>query len=391
MYKRVFLIVMDSFGCGELPDADRFGDKGSNTLKSCLTSSKFYAPNLTNLGLQNIDDIDCGTKVESTVGSYGKIKESSSGKDTTTGHWEIAGLVSHSPMPTFPNGFPKELMDKMVSAWGRDYVCNKPYSGTDLLVDYGREHEETGKLMVYTSADSVFQIAAHENVVPLADLYRYCEQARELLTGEYAVGRVIARPFVGEYPNYTRTPNRHDYSLQPFKPTMLNLLQKANKKVISVGKIADIFDGYGVDEGHRIVDNHNGMEVTKELLKEDFEGLCFVNLVDFDAKYGHRNNIDGYAQAVTEFDVQLGEFMSAMGDEDLLIITADHGCDPATESTDHSREYVPVLVYGKGVKQNNNLGTKVCFGSIAKTILENFGIDPEHLDGTSFYKEIVEE
>lgn len=390
MFKRVFLIVMDSFGCGEAPDAEKFGDKGSNTLKSCLASTKFNAPNLTNIGLQNIDGINCGTKLNTTIGSFGKIQEASSGKDTTTGHWEMAGLISTSPMPTFPNGFPQELLDKMVEVWGRGYLCNKPYSGTELLVDYGKEHVETGKLLVYTSADSVFQIAAHEDVVPLQDLYKYCEQARKLLTGEYAVGRVIARPFVGEYPNYVRTSNRHDYSLQPFKPTMLNLLQKANKKVISVGKIADIFANYGVDEGHRIVDNNNGMEVTKELLNSDFEGLCFVNLVDFDAKYGHRNDIDGYANAVTEFDVKLGEFMQQLKEDDLLIITADHGCDPATASTDHSREYVPVLCYGKHVKQNNNLGTKYCFGSIAKTILENFGINPEHLEGTSFLKEIME-
>ena len=390
MFKRVFLIVMDSFGCGEMPDAEKFGDKGSNTLKSCLSSKEFYAPNLTKLGLQNIDGINCGEKVESTIGSYGKLEEASNGKDTTTGHWEMAGLVSTTPMHTFPDGFPDEIMDKITAAWGRGYLCNKPYSGTELLLDYGREHLETGKLMVYTSADSVFQIAAHEELVPLADLYKYCEQARELLTGDYQVGRVIARPFVGEYPNYVRTSNRHDYSVSPPAPTMLNLLQDAGLKVISVGKIEDIFAGYGVDEGHRIADNNEGMEVSKSLLNEDFEGLCFINLVDFDAKYGHRNNIDGYATAVTEFDVKLGEFMAGLRDDDLLIVTADHGCDPATPSTDHSREYVPVLCYGKSVKQNNNLGTKFCFGSIGKTILENFNVESKHLEGTSFLSEIVE-
>lgn len=389
MFNRVFLIVMDSFGCGEMPDAEKFNDKGSNTLKSCMTSAEFSAPNLTNLGLQNIDNIDCGEKIPTTIGSYGKLEEASNGKDTTTGHWEMAGLVSTTPMHTFPDGFPDEIMDKITAVWGRGYLCNKPYSGTELLMDYGREHVETGKLMVYTSADSVFQIAAHEDIVPLEDLYKYCKQARELLVGEYQVGRVIARPFVGEYPNYVRTANRHDYSVTPPEPTMLNLLQEAGLKVISVGKIEDIFAHYGIDEGHRIADNHEGMEVATSLLKEDFKGLCFVNLVDFDAKYGHRNNIDGYAKAVSEFDIQLGEFMKNMRDDDLLIVTADHGCDPATPSTDHSREYVPVLCYGKQVKQNNNLGTRFCFGSIGKTILENFEVDSKHLHGTSFLKDIV--
>lgn len=390
MFKRVFLIVMDSFGCGEAPDADRFDDQGSNTLKACMTSDKFYAPNLTKLGLQNIDGINCGKKIDSPIASFGKMQEMSNGKDTTTGHWEMAGIVSTIPMHTFPNGFPKELMDQMEKVWGKGYLCNKPYSGTELLVDYGREHVKTGKLLVYTSADSVFQIAAHEDVVPLEDLYKYCEQARELLVGDYAVGRVIARPFVGEYPNYVRTPNRHDYSVTPPQKTMLNLLQEANKKVISVGKIADIFANYGVDEGHRTTDNSNGMDVTIELAKTDFEGLCFVNLVDFDAKFGHRNDVEGYANAVTEFDKKLGEFMEVMRDDDLLIITADHGCDPSTPSTDHSREFVPLLCYGKHVKKNNNLGIKVCFGSLGKTILENFSVDSSILKGESFYNEIVE-
>ena len=389
MIKRVFLIVMDSFGCGEMPDADRFHDEGSNTLRSCTTSKYFNAPNLTKLGIFNIDNVGCGEKYPTPIGTFAKMKEMSSGKDTTTGHWEMAGIVSNEPMPTFPNGFPKELMDKMVAVWGRDYICNKVYSGTELLLDYGREHVETGKLMVYTSADSVFQIAAHEDVVPLEDLYKYCKQARELLTGKYAVGRVIARPFVGEYPNYTRTANRHDYSLLPPRPTLLNVLQENNKKVISVGKIADIFANYGIDEGHRIVDNNNGMDVAMDIQKTDFEGLCFVNLVDFDAKFGHRNDIDGYAKAVTEFDIKLGQFMENMGEEDLLIVTADHGCDPATPSTDHSREYVPMLCYGKDVKGDNNLGTLTGFGSIARTILDVFDIKDDTLIGTSFYQNLI--
>lgn len=380
---------MDSFGCGEAPDAYKFNDEGSNTLKACTTSKYFNAPNLTKLGLFNIDNVGCGKKQAHVVASFGKMQEASSGKDTTTGHWEMAGVISSKPMPTFPNGFPKELMDKMEKAWGRGYLCNKVYSGTELLMDYGREHVKTGKLMVYTSADSVFQIAAHEDVVPLEDLYKYCKQARELLTDKYAVGRVIARPFVGEYPNYTRTSNRHDYSLLPPHPTMLNALQDAKKAVISVGKIEDIFAGYGIDEGHRITDNNNGMDVSIALLNKDFEGLCFVNLVDFDSKYGHRNDIDGYAKAVTEFDEKLGVFLNKMRDDDLLIITADHGCDPSTASTDHSREYVPLLIYGKDVKENNNLGTLQCFGSIGKTICEIFNVDSKHVSGTSFLNQIL--
>ncbi len=391
MIKRVFLIVMDSFGCGEAPDAYKFNDEGSNTLRACTTSKLFNAPNLTKLGIFNIDGVGCGKKIDQTIGSYCKMQEVSCGKDTTTGHWEMAGIVSTKPMPTFPNGFPKEIMDKIVKAWGRDYMVNKVYSGTDLLLDYGQEHVKTGKLMVYTSADSVFQIAAHEDVVPLDELYRYCKIARELLSGEYAVGRVIARPFVGTYPNYVRTPHRHDFSLLPPKPTMLNALQNAGKKVISVGKIADIFANYGIDEGHSITDNNNGMDVTLEIQKQDFTGLCFVNLVDFDSKYGHRNNIDGYASAVTEFDKKLGLFMENMRDDDVLIVTADHGCDPSTESTDHSREYVPMLAYGKKIKENNNLGIKQCFGSIGKTILDMFLVKSENLEGTSFYNEIIKE
>ena len=385
MYKRVFLIIMDSFGCGELPDSDKFGDEGSNTLKSCYLTGKLNAPNLTKLGLFNIDGVDFGPKQDSPMGVYCRIQEKSAGKDTTTGHWEIAGLVSEHSMPTFPDGFPKELMDKMEKAWGRGYLVNKPYSGTELLVDYGREHLKTGKLLVYTSADSVFQIAAHEELIPVQELYKYCEQARELLTGDYAVGRVIARPFVGEYPDFVRTSNRHDYSLKPPKKTMLNYLQESGKKVISVGKISDIFAGYGVDEGHRTVSNQNGMEITIDLLKQDFEGLCFVNLVDFDAKFGHRNNADGYADAVTEFDVQLGEFLANMRDDDLVIISADHGCDPITPSTDHSREFVPMLAYAKNLRSNVNMGTVLGFDSIARTILDNFGVEAKDVKGTKLF------
>lgn len=389
MFKRIFLIIMDSFGCGEAPDAEQFGDKGSNTLKTCYESKKFKAPNLKKLGLLNIDNIGIDDKEKSVLGSFAKLEEKSAGKDTTTGHWEIAGLVSNKTMPTFPNGFPKEILSKITKIWGRGYLVNKPYSGTEVLLDYGREHIETGKLIVYTSADSVFQIAAHEDYVPLEDLYKYCKEARELLTGKYAVGRVIARPFVGEYPNYERTPNRHDYSLLPPKKTMLNILKENGKDVIAVGKISDIFAGSGIGESHTIVSNADGMEKTIKLQKKDFEGLCFVNLVDFDSKYGHRNDIDGYAQAVTDFDKQLGKFLKGMRDDDLLIISADHGCDPKTKSTDHSREFVPMLTVGKGVRENNNLGTIKGFDAIAKTILENFDIKSKEISGTSFLKEIL--
>ena len=389
MFKRIFLIIMDSFGCGEAPDAEQFGDKGSNTLKTCYESKKFKAPNLKKLGLLNIDNIGIDDKEKSVLGSFAKLEEKSAGKDTTTGHWEIAGLVSNKTMPTFPNGFPKEILSKITKIWGRGYLVNKPYSGTEVLLDYGREHIETGKLIVYTSADSVFQIAAHEDYVPLEDLYKYCKEARELLTGKYAVGRVIARPFVGEYPNYERTPNRHDYSLLPPKKTMLNILKENGKDVIAVGKISDIFAGSGIGESHTIVSNADGMEKTINLQKKDFEGLCFVNLVDFDSKYGHRNDIDGYAQAVTDFDKQLGKFLKGMRDDDLLIISADHGCDPKTKSTDHSREFVPMLAVGKGVRENNNLGTIKGFDAIAKTILENFDIKSKEISGTSFLKDIL--
>ena len=388
MYKRIFLIIMDSFGCGEAPDAEKFGDKGSNTLKSCYESKKFKAPNLKKLGLLNIDNIGINEKFNNPIASFGKLQEKSAGKDTTTGHWEIAGLVSNKTMPTFPNGFPESLMKKICSKWGRGYLVNKPYSGTDVLLDYGREHIETGKLIVYTSADSVFQIAAHEDFVPLEDLYKYCKDARELLTGKYAVGRVIARPFVGEYPNFERTPNRHDFSVLPPKKTMLNILQENGKQVIGVGKISDIFAGSGIDESHKIVSNFDGMEKTIALQDKNFEGLCFVNLVDFDSKYGHRNDVDGYASAVTQFDVQLGKFIKNMRKDDLLIISADHGCDPNTESTDHSREFVPVIIYGENVKQNNNLNTIVGFDAIAKTILENFKINSKEISGTSFLDKI---
>lgn len=386
MIKRVFLIVIDSLGIGELPDAAAYGDEGSNTLVAIAKSEKFFAPNLTSLGLFNIVGLEGERSVESPLGSFARLAEKSKGKDTTTGHWEIAGCISEQAMPTYPEGFPDEITEEFERRTGRKAICNKPYSGTEVIKDYGEEHTRTGDLIVYTSADSVFQVAAHVDVVPLDSLYAYCRIAREILTGKHAVGRVIARPFAGEYP-FVRTTGRHDYSLQPHKTTMLDILQKNNYETISVGKINDIFAGRGISEGHPIRNNDHGMEVTITLQNRDFTGLCFVNLVDFDMVYGHRNDIDGYANAATEFDVHLGEFIAKMKDKDVLIITADHGCDPSTPSTDHSREYVPMLICGKDIKSGVNLGIRDSYSDIAATILDMFNL-PKETEGISFFKEI---
>jgi len=380
--KRVFLIVLDSFGVGEAPDSKDFGDEGSDTLRAISQSKEFDAKTLRSMGLFNIDGIMYENGVTEPTAAFGKATEVSRGKDTTIGHWEIAGLISETPFPTYPNGFPAEIIEEFSKRTGRDVLCNKPYSGTEVIKVYGEEHLQTGALIVYTSADSVFQIAAHEDVVSVEELYKYCEIAREILVGDNAVARVIARPFVGKYPDFTRTSNRHDFSLVPPKDTMLNLLEKAGFDVISVGKINDIFAGSGITESTRTVNNANGMEVTDKIFEKDFKGLCFVNLVDFDMVYGHRNDVDGYAKAMTEFDKWLGEFIKKLNDDELLIITADHGCDPSTESTDHSREYVPVLMYGKNV-QPRNLGIRKTYADIAKTVLDNFEVEND-LPGESF-------
>ncbi len=387
MSKRVFLIVLDSLGIGELPDAKAFGDEGSNTLKSISKSQYFNCPNLINLGLFNIEGDFKG--VLSPIGAFGKLKERSNGKDTTVGHWEIAGVISNSPLPTYPNGFPSEVISEFEKLTGKKVLCNKPYSGTEVIKDYGKEHIKTGNLIVYTSADSVFQIAAHEDVVPINELYRYCEIARELLTGKNGVGRVIARPFTGEYP-FVRTANRHDYSIAPPKKTMLDVLKENNYSVIAVGKINDIFASNGITESYKTVDNLDGINKTIEFLRKDFNGLCFVNLVDFDAKYGHRNDVDGYAKALTEFDEKLPQIMLGLNDDDILIITADHGCDPLTESTDHSREYVPILIYGKNITKGVNLKVRETYADISKTVLDYFNISSDGLDGESFLSEIIQ-
>ena len=321
------------------------------------------------------------------LGAVARMKEASKGKDTTIGHWEIAGIESEQPLPTFPNGFPEELIRAFEERTGRKAICNLPYSGTEVIKDYGIESVETGALIVYTSADSVFQIAAHEDVVPVEELYRYCEIARELCTGKFGVGRVIARPFEGEHP-YKRTSRRHDYSLEPPKKTMLNFIAEQDKEVRGIGKINDIFAGSGITKTVRTANNAEGIDRTLEWMKEEFEGLCFTNLVDFDMVYGHRNDVDGYAKALTYFDERLPELVSALKEDDLLIITADHGCDPVTPSTDHSREYVGLVVIGKKVKAGVNLGTRESFADTGATILEYLGVKGE-ISGTSYLKEIL--
>lgn len=386
--KRVFLIVLDSFGVGELPDAAKYGDCGSDTFGAVSRSEYLDVPNMRSLGLFNIDGISPKGAVESPRGAFGRAAERSAGKDTTTGHWEIAGVVSEKPMPTFPDGFPQYAIDEFSRLTGRGVLCNKPYSGTQVILDYGRQHMETGDLIVYTSADSVFQIAAHEDIVPLEELYGICRTARGMLKDELAVGRVIARPFKGEYPNFYRTSGRHDFSLEPTGETMLDRLKASGFDVISVGKINDIFASRGVTD-HRGINKNNadGMEKTLELQKEDFNGLCFVNLVDFDMLFGHRNDVDGYAKALTEFDGYLGRFLENMRIDDVLIITADHGCDPSTPSTDHSREYIPIIVCGDKIKAGVNIGTRPTFADISASVLDCFGL-PALQSGESFLREV---
>ncbi len=375
--KRVFLIVLDSVGIGAMPDAPAFGDMGCNTLRSCSGSSAFHMPNMEKLGLFHIDGIDWKETKEKPLALHARMTESSMGKDTTIGHWEIAGIISENPLPVYPNGFPEEVLAPFRKMTGRDVLCNAPYSGTEVIKEFGEEHMKTGALIVYTSADSVFQIAAHEDVVPVETLYQYCEMARKLLAGKHGVGRVIARPFVGEPGNFTRTPRRHDYSLLPPRDTMLDVLKDAGKTVIGVGKIKDIFAGKGLTSYVYTTGNADGINKTLDYLKEDFEGLCFVNLVDFDMLYGHRNDIEGYAKALAEFDKALPEIMSLMKEEDVLMITADHGCDPGyTVSTDHSREYTPFLMYGASVEPAN-LGTRETFADIGATVLKYLGVSGE--------------
>lgn len=384
--ERVFVIVLDSLGIGELPDAAKYGDAGSNTLKSLCDSNLLNIPNLSKLGIFNIVGNDYTTKYNNPTAIIARMAEKSNGKDTTVGHWEIMGLISEKTFPTYPNGFPEDIIKKFEEKTGKKVLCNKPYSGTQVILDYGQEHEKTGDLIVYTSSDSVFQIAANEEIVPVEELYKYCNIARSILKGKHAVGRVIARPYVGQYPNYTRTANRHDFSVEPNGLTVLDYLKQSGLDVIAVGKINDIFAGRGITKAISTISNEDGMKKTLEVCHSDFKGLCFVNLVEFDSLYGHRNNTEGYVNALNEFDNWLGLFLNYMSSDDILIITADHGCDPETESTDHSREYTPMLLYGKNIV-SANLGIRDSFSDIGKTILDIFGIDNK-LDGKSFADEI---
>ncbi len=386
--KRVFLTVLDSFGIGGAPDAAAFGDAGTNTLASCAATDRLHIPHLASLGLGNIDSVDCIAPSPRPRAAHARLTEASRGKDTTIGHWELAGIVSPEPLPTYPDGFPKEVLDAFSEATGRGVLCNLPYSGTKVIADYGEEHLRTGALIVYTSADSVFQIAAHEAVVPPALLYDYCRMARQILSGEHAVGRVIARPFVGEAGHFTRTANRRDFSLEPPRDTLLDMILGAGKEVHAVGKISDIFAGHGVTKAYLTHSNREGMEKTLHLAGEDFRGLCFTNLVDFDMVFGHRRNPVGYAEALSEYDAWLPEMLAALGDEDVYMICADHGCDPAyTATTDHTRECVPWLVFGKRVKPQN-LGTCKTFSDVAATVADLLEV-PYTGAGTSHAKDLI--
>ena len=386
--KRVFLIVLDSFGIGQMPDAKSFGDINVNTLASCASSAKLHIPNMLSAGLGNIDGVSCLEKAAAPTGAYARLTERSMGKDTTIGHWEIAGLVSPDPLPTYPEGFPEEILAPFRAQTGRGVLANAPWSGTAVIDQYGEEHMKTGDLIVYTSADSVFQIAAHEDIVPPEQLYEYCRIARKLLVGKHGVGRVIARPFVGEPGSFKRTANRHDFSLEPPKETLPEAVKNAGMDSIGVGKIHDIFAGIGLTEYVYNKSNANGMEHTDNFAARDFHGLCFVNLVDFDMQFGHRRDIPGYAAALTEFDSWLGRFLPTMGEEDVLMITADHGCDPGyTATTDHTREYIPLLILGKQIKPVN-LGTRASFADIAATVAEFLNV-PLDTPGVSFAQEVL--
>ncbi|MEG1524810.1 MAG: phosphopentomutase [Clostridia bacterium] len=391
---RIFLIVLDGCGIGALPDASKYSDVGSNTLRSVSSSSKFYTPNLAKLGLFHIDGSEACSKntwlntTDSYRGVVCRMAEMSCGKDSTVGHWELAGHITTKPFPTFEPGFPDALLSEFKRQTGRGILSNEHISGTEVIQKYGREHQQSGKLIVYTAADSVFQIAAHEEIVPLEELYASCRIARALCVGEYLVGRVIARPFLGEWPNYVRTSNRHDFTIPAPKDTMLDCLMQHGIETIGVGKIHDIFSGRGLHRSIPTCNNADGIEKTIELSKESFHGLCFTNLVDFDMNYGHRRNVDGFAEALSYFDTKLPQLLAGLQDDDLLILTADHGCDPKMPGSDHCREYVPVIVYGKHARSNINLGTRQTFADLGATVLSYFGIQ-DRLDGTAFLKQII--
>lgn len=385
--KKAILIVLDSVGIGALADAAAYGDTGADTLGHIMASCHPQLPNMMRLGLGSIDEISFSSDVAAPVGCYGKMKEVSAGKDTTTGHWEIAGVQLSRPFPTFPNGFPQDFIERFEQATGRGTLGNKPASGTAILDELGEEHIATGKLIVYTSADSVFQIAANEDIVPVKELYRYCEIAREMLKDELEVGRVIARPFVGEKAGaFKRTGNRKDFSAVP-PTTMLELLERNGRTVYGVGKIEDIFCLKGITKSNHAAGNAKCMEATFAAMQEDFDGLLFVNLVDFDMVYGHRRDVEGYAKALETFDAQIPQIQALMGEEDILILTADHGCDPCHTGTDHTREHVPVLVWGKKLKGGVNLGIRETYADLSATVLDFFGIE-NTLKGTSMLPEM---
>ena len=388
--KRIFWIVLDSAGIGEAPDADKFSDVGSNTWKSCYDSGKLHIPNMEKIGIYQIDGMEYAKSTENPTGSFAKMQELSCGNDTTTGNWEMAGIVTPDPLPKFPDGFPKAFIEEFSRRTGRKILCNLPYSGTQVIHDYGREQEKTGALIVYTSADSVCQIAAHEEIIPVEQLYEYCKIAREMLTGDLGVGRVIARPFIGTWPNYERTIRRHDFSLAPPRQTLLDALKEEGKDVIGVGKIHDIFCGEGITETHHSDSSVHGMEQTIEICKRDFRGLCFVNLVDFDALWGHRRNVEGYGKEIEKFDKNLGVLLEEMRENDLLILTADHGNDPTYTGTDHTREYVPFIAYSKRMKNGGAIKDEDTFAVIGASVAENFGVPmPEGTIGHSVLKELM--
>lgn len=386
---RVILVVLDSVGVGELPDAAEYGDIGSNTFGNIVkVCGGIDVPHMSKLGMGKIDGIDYLPVPQDIEGSYGRMAEVSKGKDTITGHWEIAGLQLKYPFPTYPQGFPEDILEEFKKLTGRGVLANCTASGTEIIKDYGEEHMKTGKLIVYTSADSVFQIAAHEEIVPLEELYRICQIARAMLKDENMVGRVIARPFLGQPGSFARTSNRRDFAAEPTTDTILDKLKQEGLDVIAVGKIEDIFSKKGITEAEHTKSNMNGVDVTLDYMNKQNKGIIFTNLVDFDMLFGHRNNPEGYKQALEEFDKRLPEIMSEMREDDLLIITADHGCDPTTSSTDHSREYVPVLLYGHNIKKDVNLGTRKTFADIASTIAEIFGIK-NIFPGESFLEAIL--
>lgn len=389
LFQRIHLIVLDSVGIGEAPDAEQFGDAGCDTLGHIAEAvDGLNMPNMEALGLGNIREIKGVQKVSRPKAYYGKMQEASAGKDTMTGHWEIMGLRVDKPFKVYPNGFPKELIRQLEEKTGRKVIGNKPASGTAIIEELGKEHMETGAIIVYTSADPVLQIAAHEEIVPLEELYKICEIARELtLKPEFLVGRVIARPFVGTPGNFVRTANRHDYAIKPYGRTTMNELKDHGFDVIALGKISDIYSGEGVTEAIRTKNNMDGMDKLVEVVKKDFHGLSFLNLVDFDAMYGHRRDPIGYGKALEEFDERIPEVLDVLKEDDLLIITADHGNDPTFKGTDHTREYVPLLVYSKRFKEGRNLGLRKTYSDIAATIAENFGV-PAPAYGTSFLSNI---